>query len=75
MSSAAWATVCRRVLQSGEDVVKALRAPEPPAVAPIPVPVGEKGYQPQSRPQTQGQSRPAPAKIEELPDVTVEELD
>lgn len=69
VSSAAWATVCKRVLQSAEEVFTALKEPAPAAPTPVPVavPADEK-----PRPSTRA---PTGAKIEELPEVTVEELD
>lgn len=69
VSSAAWATVCKRVLQSAEEVYTALKEPVPAAPTPVPVamPSDEKA-RPSSR-------APTGAKIEELPEVTVEELD
>lgn len=60
--------MCKRVLQSAE-VFTALKAPVSAAPTPVPVavPTDEKA-RPSSR-------APTGAKIEELPEVTVEELD
>lgn len=42
ISSAAWGTVCKRVLTSAEEIVKELLEPAPVAAGPVPVPAQEK---------------------------------